>query len=203
MKYLIFLLMFLISCNIKQPVPKDVLDELQGNRIFNLSGDIDWVIAKDFKRYTERLKAGDTVLMYIFSDGGEVNAGEDIIHQMAKFKTICIADKALSAAFEIYQHCTVRVYIDRTILMVHHHYMIFTETEAVTAPRMLLQGLDAYIQEASLLGRCAARMNMTYRELDEQIAKNGGDWYIYGSSIQKFNAADYHIKQSQFLKTTK
>lgn len=206
MKYLIFLLMFLMSCGKVIPsIPEDVLAELQSdsNQMYNMSSDIDSYMASNFKDYTKKLKAGDTALIYIYSDGGDVDSAENIINSMTKLKTICIADKALSAAFEIYQHCTVRVYMDRTILMTHHHYMIFREDTTATAPELLVTGLDAYIQETRLLGKCAARMDMTFSNFSDKIAGNGGDWYLYGSDILKYHAADYHIKNSQIIKMIK
>lgn len=206
MKYLFFLLMFLISCGKTiSNIPEDVLAELQSNstQIYNMGGDIDAYMSGSFKKYSEQLKAGDSLLIYIFSDGGDVDSAENIISSMAKLKTICIADKALSAAFEIFQHCTVRVYMDRTILMTHHHYMTFRENTIATAPELLVNGLDAYIQETRLLGRCAARMNMTFNDLSDKIAGNGGEWYIYGKDIIKYHAADYYIKDSQVTKNTK
>lgn len=207
MKYLLFFLIILSGCfnNFRPEIPQDVLAELQSDstQMFNLSRDVDTYTAKNFEKHTEKLKAGDTTLIYIYSDGGEVDSAEKIIGSMAKFKTICIADKALSAAFEIFQHCTVRIYMDRTLLMAHHHYMVFRSGTIVTAPEMLIDGLSAYIQEASLLGRCATRMQMTLTDLNNKIAKNGGEWYIYGDDIIKNNAADYHIKDSQVTKMTK
>jgi len=207
MKFLLFFLIVLTGCfgNFNPEIPQDVLAELQSDstQMFNLSGDVDAYTARNFEKHTEKLKTGDTALIYIYSDGGEVDSAEKIIGSMAKFKTICVADKALSAAFEIFQHCTVRIYMDRTLLMVHHHYMMFRSGTIVTAPELLVDGLNAYIQEASLLGRCAVRMKMTFSDLNDKIAKNGGDWYIYGDDIVKNNAADYHIKDSQVSKMTK
>lgn len=207
MKYLLFLLIILSGCfgNFRPEIPQDVLAELQSesSQMFNLSGDVDVYTARNFDKYTEKFKAGDTALIYIYSDGGDVDSAEKIINSMAKLKTICVADKAASAAFEIFQHCTVRIYMDRTLLMVHHHYVIFRSATIITAPELLIDGLNAYIQEAGLLGRCAARMKMTYDELNKKIEKNGGDWYIYGNDIVKYNAADYHIKDSQVTKMTK
>ena len=192
--------MFLISCSKPLPsIPEDVLAEFQNSskQMFNMSMDIDWRLAKNFEKHTEKNNPGDTILIYINSNGGEVDAAEGIINTMAGFKTICIADTAISAAFEIYQHCTVRVYMDRTLLLTHHHYMVFNERSMVTAPDLLLQGLGAYIQEIALLTKCATRMKMTYAALDAKIAENGGDWYIYGKDIMTYHAADYHIKNSE------
>jgi ATP-dependent protease ClpP protease subunit len=206
MKYLFILLIFLISCGKKTPhIPFDVLEEIQSNSIemFNMNGDIDSYMSRDFEKYAEKLKAGDTALIYIYSDGGEVDSGESIINSMTKFKTICVADKAASAAFEIFQHCTVRVYLDRTLLMVHHHYVTFPSGAIATSSELLIDGLNAYIQEVGLLRRCAARLGMSINELNEKIAKSGGDWYIYGNDIARYNAADYYIKDAQVTKMIK
>lgn len=206
MKYFLILLMFLVSCGKPIPaIPNDVLAELQedSSQMFNMSGDIDTYMVRNFERHVQKKKAGETVLIYIFSDGGEVDSAESIINRMSGFRTICVADSAFSAAFEIYQHCTVRVYMSRTALMTHHHYIVFNQNSVVTTPELLLQGLSAYIQEVGLLTRCAMRMGLTYSQMVQKIADNGGEWYIYGDDIVKHRAADYNIKEYQLLKKAK
>jgi|GEM_PF-4600830 len=205
MKYLVFLLMFLVSCGSKPipSIPVDVLAELQANSntMFNLSGEVDWNLSKRLDRHTEKHKVGDTILIYINSNGGDVNAAENIMNTMSRFKTVCVADTAMSAAFEIYESCTVRVYMDRTLLMTHHHFITFSKNQ-MNVTDVFVAGLDAYIQEKYLLTKAALRMEMTYSELSEKITKGNGEWYIYGKDIIKFNAADYHIKDAQ-LKVAK
>lgn len=198
--------MFLISCVKPLPnIPDDVLAELQSDssQMFSVYEEVNWSMAKDFDIYTQNLKAGDTVMIYIYSNGGEVDAAENIINRMSSFRTICVADKAISAAFEIYQHCTVRIYMDRTLLMTHHHSMVFTQNNIETVPNLFMESFNAYIQEIGLLSRCAARMKMTLNELNAKIAKNNGEWYIYRGDIVKYNAADYHIKYYQLVKKKK
>lgn len=204
MKYLLLLLIFLTSCSIFNPVPSippDVLAEMQvsHNKIFNFSFDVDWSAVSRFDKHTKEAKPGDTVLMYISSNGGDVDAAEAIITRMSRYKTICVADFAASAAFEIYQHCTIRIFRDNTLLMVHHHYMIFTSKTTVTVPEVLIQGIKSYAQEYGLLSRCAARMYMTYEELIKKVADGGGEWYINGAKeIKAANAGDYNIKDKEY-----
>jgi hypothetical protein len=204
MKYLLLLIMFLVACGKPAPsVPPDILAEMQApaNKVLNFSYDVDWSAVREFDRHTTKMKPGDTVLIYISSNGGDVDAAEAIISRMTRFKTICVADFAASAAFEIYQHCTVRVFRENTVLMVHHHYMVFTTRVAITTPELLVQSIKAFSQEYGLLSRCAARMYMTYEELVQKIAKNGGEWYLSGpKEIKKAHAGDYHIKDNELKK---
>jgi ATP-dependent protease ClpP protease subunit len=198
MKYLVLLLMLLIGCGRPAPtIPEDVLAELQANSqmMFNLSGDITSSTANMFVSYVEKKAIGETVLIYINTNGGDVNAAEKIMNAMTRQKTVCIADTAISAGFEIFQSCTLRIYIDRTVLMAHRHWTTFSGP--ITMPELLMAGLDGYIQETYLLTKCAHRMEMSYSELVGMIEKKGGEWYIYGKDIMKYNAADYHLKDYQ------
>lgn len=202
MKYLVFLLIILSGCSgyFRPEIPSDILAELQTDKrtMFNMASDIGWRLSESLDKHTEHLKTGDTLLIYIHSNGGDVNAAENIINTMSRYKTICVADVAISAAFEIFQSCTVRVYTDNTVLMTHHHSIIFGYGQ-VTVPEVFLAGLDGYIQETYLLKKCAARMKMSYSDFLQKIEKNNGEWYMNGPrEIRKANAADYHIKESQF-----
>lgn len=203
MKSLIaFFILLLTGCSAVVPqIPQDVLAELQASdkSMFNMAGEINGNLQNNLNRHLKNKKVGDTLLIYINSNGGEVNSAEAIMNTLAGYKTICVADIAMSAAFEIFQTCTVRVYMDRTLLMVHHHWIIFNNNQ-ISVPDLFATGLEAYIQELSILSRCAFRMKITYNDLDKKIQKNGGEWYLYGSDIIKNNAADYHIKDSQLKK---
>lgn len=202
MKYLFLLVMFLMSCTKPVPsVPPDVLAEMQvsPNKVFNFSFDVDWLAVSRFDEHIQDAKPGDTVLMYISSNGGDVDAAEAIISRMSRYRTICIADLAASAAFEIYQHCTIRVFRENTLLMVHHHYIVFSSRTTATVPEVLIQGIKSYAQEYGLLTRCAARMYMSYEELISKIAENGGEWYIHGpKQIKSTNSGDYYIKDKEY-----
>jgi len=203
-KLLLIFLMILSACGKSKPnpeIPQEVLAELQTSKqvMFNMSGEINWYIDDNLKDRTEKMKAGDTLLIYINSNGGMVDAAESIINTMSGFKTICVADTAMSAAFEIYQTCTIRVYIDRTLLMTHHHSISF-ENGSISVTEVFLAGLEGFVQETYLLKRAANRMKMTHAELLENIQKNNGEWYIYGKDIVKYRAADYHIQDGQLKK---
>lgn len=203
MKHLIvFFVFLLIGCsNPAAPIPADVLAELQATEktMFNLNGDINSSAAYYFNQHIKNKKTGDTVLIYINSNGGEVNAAEMIMTSMMGHKTICVADTAMSAAFEIFQNCTVRLYMKRSLLMVHHHWALMSGP--INVPELFITGLDAYVQEVSILSRCAMRMGMSYADLFKKIEKHNGEWYLYGADITKYNAADYLIEEYQLKKT--
>lgn len=200
-KLMFFLILLLTGCSISIPqIPQDVLAAVQetNDTMFNLSGDIDAALERRLNSHLKDKKIGDTALIYINSNGGDVASAESIMNTMMSYKTICVADAAMSAAFEIFQHCTVRLYMNRSLLMVHHHWMVFNGP--ITAPELFIGGLDAYIQETSILTRCAMRMKITYADLFLKIQKNGGEWYLHGSDIIKYNAADYLVQDYQLKK---
>jgi len=198
------LLAALISCSpMRSPpeIPHEILIELQTDKqtMFNMNSQINWSLDDDLKSHTKNMKPGETLLIYIKSNGGGVDAAESIINTMSRFKTICVADTAMSAAFEIYQSCTVRVYLDKTILMTHHHSISFGNG-SISVAEAFISSLDGLIQEIYLLKRSANRMDMTYDELLKKIEKSKGEWYIYGRDIVEYHASDYHIKDSQLKK---
>jgi ATP-dependent protease ClpP protease subunit len=182
-------------------IPQEILAELQTDKqtMFNMNSEINWSLEDDLKSHTKNMKPGETLLIYIKSNGGGVDAAESIINIMSRFKTICVADTAMSAAFEIYQSCTVRVYLDKTVLMTHRHSMSFGNG-SISVIEAFISSLDGFVQETYLLKRSASRMNMTYDELLKKIEKSKGEWYIYGKDIVKYNASDYHIKDNQLKK---
>lgn len=204
MKWLLFLFVLLIACQ-KPPstVPEKILAELQEappSDIFILTGDVAPNMINSLKKITKNKEIGDTLLIYINSKGGYVNSAEQIINIMAGYKTICLADMAYSAAFEIFQHCTIRIYNDDTSLMTHHHFAFFQNESVMTSVEMFDYAFNMYIQEATLLTRCAARMNMSFLELSEKIDENNGEWFLHGDEIAENFAADYYLKDIKAFK---
>lgn len=198
------LLAALISCGPMKStpdIPREILAEMQTDKqtMFNMNSEINWGLDDDLKSHTKNMKTGETLLIYIKSNGGGVDAAESIINTMSRFKTICVADTAMSAAFEIYQSCTVRVYLDRTVFMVHRHSLSFGNG-SISVTEAFISSLDGFIQETYLLKRSANRMDMSYDELLKKIEKGNGEWYIYGKDIVEYHASDYHIKDNQLKK---
>lgn len=206
MRWFFSLFIFLIACQKPSPtVPAKILAELQDTslEVFEMTGDIEAKLVNNLKKFTKNKVLGDTLLIYINSIGGHVNSAESIINIMAGYKTICLADIAYSAAFEIFQHCTVRIYNDDTSLMTHYHFAFFKRQSTMTSSELLDYGFSMYIQEVGLLTRCAARMNMTYLELTEKINENNGEWYLHGDEILRHSAADYYLNDLKMLKVKK
>lgn len=203
MRFLLILATLLFSCNgPSSSLPPKILSELQNtsDEVFELSGDVNSKITNKLKEFTKNMIFGDTLLIYINSKGGYVDSAEHIINIMAGFRTICLADMAYSAAFEIFQHCTVRIYNDDTSLMTHHHFALFSDRSTITSVDLFNYGFNMYVQEATLLTRCAARMNMSFIELNEKIDENNGEWYLVGDDIAKNSAADYYLKDKTLFK---
>jgi len=100
----------------------DELIYLPNTNYIHLSGEIEPDMANEI--VSELFDQDDDFYMYIDSNGGCVESGLKIVKMMKYLQTEnikikCIADKAFSMAFHIYQRCSERLFMSNTILMQH------------------------------------------------------------------------------------
>ena len=118
------------------------------------------------------------IYLYIKSPGGYVDSGEEIIQYM-KYKQYtnhtftCIADKAMSMAFHIFQNSNVRLVLSTSVLMQH---------QMSTMSGGNLENIKNYIRMLDKINTYyvlfeSARLNIT---VDAYKRKVESDWWIYG-----------------------
>lgn len=95
---------------------------LPNTSYIKLQGEIESVMADEF--ISNLFEQDNDFYIYINSNGGDVESGMKIIKMMKylqseNIKIKCIAKKAFSMAFHIYQRCDERLYMSSSILMQH------------------------------------------------------------------------------------
>ena len=131
----------------------------------------------------------DPIYIYIDSPGGNVDSGLRLINTIKYYQNLnktfdCIAQNAYSMAFYIFQNCNNRFITPSAILMQHQM--------SLGSLKGSLKNLNSYISfindmSYNLDEFTYKKLNISREEYDNKITT---DWWIYGESILKYNAAD-------------
>jgi len=136
--------------------------------------------------------SSESFYVFIDSPGGSVNSGLHFINTLNWYKENnkvinCIAKKAHSMAFIIFQHCTNRYILSSTVMMQH---------------QMSLSGIDGpfnnlmnYFDMVKTIGH-EIDLNVANRigiSVEEYKTKISNDWWLYGNSIITAGVADKMI----------
>jgi len=128
------------------------------------------------------------IYVYISSNGGSVLDGNDIVEnikylKMRNYNVTCIAKKAYSMAFHIFQHCTKRYVTSTSTLMQHQMSLgIHGNYENI---KSYLEMIDDINNE--FIKHSAIRMKMSPSYFKHKIMN---DWWFYGKTAIKHNVAD-------------
>jgi len=131
---------------------------------------------------------GKYIFIYISSTGGNVIHGENIIQYMQykkaqKKRLLCIADKAYSMAFHIFQHCTHRYILPSSSIMQHQMHLTF-EGELSK-----VQNYINYIDKINtrFINLESKRLKILPKEYKSKITN---EWWLYGKEIIESRTAD-------------
>lgn len=112
-------------------------------------------------------------IVYIDSPGGSVLAGVKIIEQIEKYKMSCIASKAISMGFVIFQSCYNRLVTSSSQLM--QHQISFGVKDEI---RKIESHLDFIQQiEDQLVDKQIQKMNISKAHFNQLI---NDEWWTYG-----------------------
>ena len=191
-KLLCICLFFLVPSTFSTKIDIDIenensLIELTDSNFVNIRLSIDDKSMSNVITKLHKLKNKE-VFIYINSFGGSVSSGNTLVEHIKSLQNkeiivSCIADKAMSMAFIIFQHCTNRYILDSSILMQHQMSL------GIKGP---IRNIDNYLKminnmENSINEYQAKRLNIDVNEFKELTES---DWWLYGKDILKFNAAD-------------
>jgi ATP-dependent Clp protease protease subunit len=102
----------------------DLLEELKLENLnyIHIEGTIEQDMASEI--ISNIFEQDEDFYIYINSNGGDVESGLKIVKMMKYLQTEnikikCIADKAMSMAFHIFQHCDERLVTQNSVLMQH------------------------------------------------------------------------------------
>lgn len=166
-----------------------------------LNGGFDRDIKDDTFELLKQRPVGSTVDIYIDSPGGDTGLASEIIGRMRALNTKCAANRAYSAAFSVFQACTVRNHKQDSQLMTHQH------TTELLGSRRLPALLTHQIATAMMLSQVwfitndAMRMRISPDLYLKKIET--GDWNMVGSrEININNASDNEVDVTCSADTT-
>ena len=123
MLYNIFVLAFLIAplfvLSSKEVVKTDKEIELNVDNSLFIRGEIDEKMATEFVFDVNKRKSKKNMYVFLDTNGGSVDAGNQIIYEIQKYNLSCIAHKAISMGFVILQSCNDRYITPFGTLMQH------------------------------------------------------------------------------------
>ena len=131
---------------------------------------------------------GNNFYFYINSPGGIVDEGERLVSSIRYYQELgknitCIAEKAHSMAFYIFQNCNLR-YILPSSKVMQHQISVYHTGE--------LANVNNYIELIKKISKrinmfCAKRIGMEYNDFINKVLS---DWWLEGDDIIKYGVAD-------------
>ena len=160
---------------------------LNNSNFILLKGVIDSKTTNNFMYQLNLLNKKKNIYVYIDSHGGSVEDGNKILNEVQKYKMKCIAEKAYSMAFAIFQGCSKRYIIPYAKLMQHQISFGISNEKAK---------IESYIEfinqiENELILLQSSKIGMTLNEFKD---KTYNEWWIFGESNIKQNCADQIIQ---------
>lgn len=135
-------------------------------------------------------------ILYLDTPGGMVEEGLKIINEVRNYNISCVAEKAYSMGFSIFQSCYNRYILPNGKLMQHQiSFGIGGELAKVNNYVSFIKQIEEEIIELE-----ASRIDIpidTYREMTTN------EWWLYGKNIINSNAADEIVNVKCSNKLTK
>ena len=177
-----FLLLGTVDCNIT-----DIKLNLTNNLI--IKGGIDEQLTTDFIYEFNKLpkKGKNNTYIYLDTPGGSVQEGMKIVTLIKNYNLSCIAEKAYSMGFIIFQSCKKRLILSHSSLMQHQMSLGIMNEKG---------NIDAYMKyineiEDELTAMQASRLLLSRNQFRN---KTVNEWWMYGENILKYRAADEIVK---------
>lgn len=148
-----------------------------------IKGPIDNDISSKFIYELSLLENKKNVYVYLDTPGGSIDDGMQIVAQIKKYKLSCIAEKAYSMGFIIFQSCEKRYIMPHTRLMQHQlSYGVRDEKLKIDNYVKFIDSMEKQLVEDQ-----AERIGL---DVDEFYQRTINEWWIYGKNILKENCAD-------------
>lgn len=165
---------------------QDAIILKHGNHLF-LTSEVNEDSKELFINGNNRLNTKN-IYVYINSNGGSVLNGNDIIENI-KFlnntghNITCIAQKAYSMAFHIFQHCNQRYITSSSTLMQHQMSLnVNGNYQNIKTYLQMIENINQQFIEYS-----SKKMQITNSEFKNNIMN---DWWFYGENAIHHKAAD-------------
>lgn len=174
----------------QEQVPETKLVELTENNFVAIRGQIDESTASRFMSDVMKLKS-NKIYVYLTTPGGSVISGMSIVQtintlQASGKEFVCIADRAASMGFVIFQTCAQRYVMEHSIIMQHQVSLgIDGSLEQVKSYMKLIETIDKKMNH-----RQAKKIGMTPEKFHENVQH---DWWLHGEDIVESGAADKQV----------
>ncbi len=161
---------------------------LEDNNFIHLKGEINSHSSSKFILDLNKNENND-IIIYIDSNGGYVNHGQEIIGAIENTvdggkNVFCIADRAYSMGFIIFQSCPYRYVTKNSVLMQHPMHIPSLSGSLQT----VINQLELIKKENSEL--ITFQSNRLEMEEEEFVKRVSHEWWISGYDNLKFKAAD-------------
>lgn len=148
-----------------------------------IKGPIDNDVSSKFIYDLSLLENKKNVYVYLDTPGGSIDDGMQIVSQIKKYKLRCVAEKAYSMGFIIFQSCEKRYIMPHTRLMQHQlSYGIRDEKLKIDNYVKFIDSMEKQLVEDQ-----AERIGL---DVDDFYQRTINEWWIYGKNILKENCAD-------------
>ena len=159
---------------------------LTNDNFILLKGPIDKKTTNAFLYEFNLMPNKTNIYLYIDSPGGSVEDGNKILNEVQKFNIKCIAERAYSMAFAIFQGCSMRYIVPFGKLMQHQISFGIQNEKAK---------IENYIEfinqiENQLVFIQSSKIGLTQQEFKE---KTYNEWWIFGQNIIQQKCADEMI----------
>ena len=157
--------------------------KLKTTNLINLKGTISEKTVNKFLLEFNLHENKDNLFIFIDSPGGTVEDGYKIITEFQKYNISCIAEKAYSMAFAIFQSCHERFILPHGKLMQHQISLgIINELGKIKSY------IDYILQiEEELLKIQSSKIGITSDDLKN---KTNNEWWMFGKNAIQENCAD-------------
>lgn len=159
------------------------IKQLKTNNLISLKGIIDETTVNKFLIEFILHKNKENLYIYIDSTGGTVEDGYKIVTEFQKYNVSCIAEKAYSMAFVIFQTCHNRFLVPHGKLM--QHQISFSITNDFERVKNYIEFINQI--EKDLLNIQSSRIGMSSKKLKNKI---NNEWWMFGKNAIKQNCAD-------------
>lgn len=159
------------------------LIELNTTNVLSIQGEINSAVASSFIYDLNKRKDKKGLYVYINSQGGSVESGNQIVLEIQKYNLDCIAERAYSMGFVILQACNKRYIRPYGKLMQHQmSYGVANEKAKV----------ESYVNFVDQMNEILVSMQADKIKMSNQVFKEKtyNEWWMFGKYAIENNCAD-------------
>lgn len=162
---------------------------LNTTNLITVKGEITDDLASRFVYEINQREDKSKLYVFIDSNGGSVDAGNQIVEEIQKYNLDCIANRAISMGFIILQSCKLRYLTKYGLLMQHQmSYGINGEKEKIENYVRFVGQISDSLQQMQ-----AEKIGITSDELKRNTLN---DWWLFGENAVTNNCVDEVITVS-------